>query len=258
MPTVYFRGMVLPQTVAISFTDIPQGKWEWLEEGLTLNFTVRITESKVEVECKLDRYKDDYLVELHRRALDLARACVNIAAFASGYCVTVFLGEFVGPTGTTSALLFSASYLASECTAFKMNPSTLEEKQNLSNVLTLVMSEPALFMALNALIEGISIPHMAPINCGRVLDGLRKLVVPGIDAKKAWPVFQATMQVDEAYLAFISEHSKNPRHGENVRIDGPTTMEISKRAWVIMNRFLEFRKRGSLPLPLAEFPLLKG
>jgi len=258
MPKVYFQGRVLPATVEISFSDIPEGKWEWTEEGLTLGFIVRIVKSQIEVECTLDRYQDLYLAELYRRAFDLARACVNVAAFGTGFGIAVFFDSFIGPDGTTSSLVFPNPHLVSECTAFKMNPVTLEEKKDLETILALVMKEPALFMALNDLIQAVSTPHMTPANCGRVLDGLRKLVAPGMEPKQGWPIFQISIQADEPYLAFISNHSKNPRHGEHTRVDGPTTIEIAKRTWIIMNRFLEFRKRGNRPLPLAEFPLLKG
>jgi hypothetical protein len=258
MPTVYFRGIVLPTTVEISFTDIPQAKWKWDEENLTIDFIVRITKSKIEVQCDLDRYQDDYLGELHRRAFDLARACVNVAAFATGFGVTVFFDNFIAPNGIQSALLFTSPHVVAECTAFKMNPQTQEEKKALSKILGLVMSEPALFMALNDLIQAVSVPHMAPANCGRVIDGLRKLVVPGVEPKQAWPIFQAAIHADAAYLNFISEHSKIPRHGGHIRIDGATTTEISRRTWAIMNRFIELRKRGIQSLPLAEFPLLTG
>ncbi len=258
MPIVHFIGRILPAAVQISFTDIPQGKWEWPEAGLSLDFTIRITNSQINVECKLDHYKDDYIVELHRRAFDLARACVNVAAFGTGFGIFVFFDKFVGPSGIPSDLLFTNPRLVGECTAFKMNPVTMDEKRDLEKVLAIVMMEPGLFMALNDLIQGVSVPHMTPANCGRVVDALRKLVTPGIEPKQGWPIFQQVVQADEPYLTFISEHSKKPRHGEHVRIDGPTTTEIARRTWIIMNRFLEFRKRGNQPLPPAEFPMLMG
>jgi len=258
MSTVYFRGRVLPAPVEISFNDIPQSNWEWQEEGLTLHFTVRITKSKIEVECNLDRYHDDYIVELHRRAYDLARASINVAAFATGFGVTVFFDEFVGPNGIPTPRVFTNPQLVPECTSFKMNPSTIQEKKDLEAILGIVMSEPALFMALNDLIYGVSTPHMTPVNCGRVVDALRKLIAPDVEPKQGWPIFQNTIHADESYLTFISEHSKEQRHGGHVRIDGPTTTKIAVRTWAIMNRFLEFRKRGNQPLPLTEFPLLRG
>jgi len=120
MPTLYFKGKVLPETVQISFTDIPKPKWVWEEEGITFDFVIRITNSNVEVECKLDRYQDSYMEEIYRRAFDLARACVNVAAFATGLGVTVFFNQFIKPDGTVTALVFTNPNLVPECTAFKM------------------------------------------------------------------------------------------------------------------------------------------
>src|ERR1035441_6632390 len=138
MPKICFKGTVLPKVVEISFTDIPQSKWEWTEEALTLEFVIRIVKSQIEVECTLDRYEDGYMVELYRRAFDLARACVNVAAFGTGFGVTIFFDTFVGPNGTPSALLFTNPNLVGECTAFKMDPATLEERKTLEKVLSLV------------------------------------------------------------------------------------------------------------------------
>jgi hypothetical protein len=258
MPTVSFIGRVLPTPAQISFTDIPKSSWEWPEEGIKIDFSIRIEQSHVQVDCTIAQYKDEYLVELHRRAFDLARACVNIAAFGTGYGLYLIFEQFIRPDGVVTHLLFtSPPGFVAECTAFKIPAVTTEEKRVLEQILGLVMREPALFMLLNDLIQCLSVAHATPTNCGRVLDGLRKLVAPG-EPRTSWPTFRDTIHVGEKYTQFISEHSKNPRHGEHVRIDGPTTIEIHQRTWIIMNRFIEYRIRGNQTLPLVEFPLLTG
>lgn len=259
MPTVRFLGKVLPAPVQISFTDIPLGKWKWEEEGINIGISVRINRSFVEVDCEVPTYKSEYFVELYRRAFDVARTCVNVAAFATGYGVSLVLESFVGPDGTVSQIMFRVpDDIVAQCTAFKMNPETLDERRTLEQVLTLMMTELPLFGLLNDLIQCTHTSHVTPTNCARVIDGLRKLIVPGIEPAKAWPLFRDAMHVDEAYTKFISEHSKDTRHGGSVRIDGPNTMEILKRTWIIMNRFIHFRKCGNQPLPLTDFPLLAG
>jgi hypothetical protein len=258
MPTVSFIGRVLPAPVQISFTDIPKPSWEWVEEHIKIDFTIHIEKSRVQVDCELDSYKDEYMVELHRRVFDLARVCVNVAAFGTGFGLYVIFEQFVLPNGVVTELIFTAPPdLVAECTAFKMNAVTTEEKKVMEQILALVMGEPALFMLLNDLIQCLSIPHVTPVNCGRVIDGLRKLITPG-DPEKAWPPFRNEMHVDEAYTKFVSENSKEHRHGGHLRIDGPTTTEILKRTWIIMNRFIEYRKSGNKPLSLTKFPLLMG
>jgi hypothetical protein len=258
MPIVKFLGRVLPSVVDVSFTDVPQMNWVVSELGITMDLSVHITKSIVEVDCDVTRYQDEYIVHLYMRAFDLARACVDMAAFSTGHSLTVVLDTFVKPDGTAGPLLFTDAALAAECTAFKMNPVTDDEKKAFGEVMRLVLIEPPLFMALNDLIQAISLPHHGPTNCARVLDGLRNLVAPGLEPKQGWPVFQSTVNADEAYLSFVTGHSKKPRHGDRTFIPGTITTDIAKRTWIVMNRFLEYRKRGNKPLPSAEFPWLKG
>jgi hypothetical protein len=258
MPIVRFLGRVMPAAVAISFDNIPQARWEAQEIGLQMAFTVRIVQSAVEVEIEVNRYIPDDLPHLFIRANDLARTCVDTVSFAMGWGLTMYFETFITPDGASLTLMNQNYPLAGLCTAFRFPPVSPQDRIDFQQVLLLVMGDPALFMALNDLIQANSVPHQAPTNCGRVLDGLRKLITPGSEPKQGWPIFRAAIQADEAYTSFITEHSKLPRHGDRSYISGVITTEIVKRTWIIMNRFLEFRKRGNQPLPLAEFPLLVG
>ena len=46
---------------------------------------------------------------------------------------------------------------------------------------------------------------------------------------------------------------QGPRHGDVMRTTFTEGQEVRKRAWITMNRFLEFKKRGEKKLPLFEF-----
>jgi hypothetical protein len=258
MPIVRFRGRVLPSVVQVSFTDIPKVNWRALEIEEEIGFAIRITKSVVEVDCEIGRYRDEYLANLHMRAFDLARVCVDLSAFSTGHSLSVYFHTFAKPDGTVSPLLFTNPALAKECTVFKANPVTPKEKKNFENVITMVMSEPGLFMALNDLIQANSLPHHGPANCARVVEGLRTLMSPGIERAKAWLIFRENLNTDEKYLSFITGYSTGPRHGDRAHISGAITIEIVTRTWVIMNRYLEFKNRGSTQLLLKEFPLLQG
>jgi hypothetical protein len=137
--------------------------------------------------------------------------------------------------------------------------TTPEERKNLEKVLLIVFGDPRIFMALNDLILANTLPHHAPTNCARVLEGLRTVMTPdGMGRDKGWPILRQNLQMDRTYLEFITEHSTGPRHGDRSHISGDVTMAIVGRTWTIMNRFLEFKKRGDTQLPLVEFPMLVG
>jgi len=257
MPVVFFAGRVLPETDALKITilDLPAAHWEEVSAGLVMDFKVKIENSKVSVECQVNRYQPSDLSALHIRAFDLARAAVDILAFSRGWGLTVWIDSFTDPAGATIALLCQMPQLAALCTAFDLTPGT----GNTADVWRLVASEPALFMALNDLIVGITLPHHAPANCGRAIDGILRMMIPaGSDPKKSWSFLRDNLNVGQRYLEYITDQSTGPRHGDRSHIPGPEVNVTIERSWNVMNRFLEFRKRGNQPLPLAVFPLLAG
>jgi hypothetical protein len=112
-------------------------------------------------------------------------------------------------------------------------------------------------MALNDLIISVTLPHHAAVNCARAIDGIRNLMVPaGGDRKQSWLLMRQNLNVAESYLTFLTNVSIAPRHGDRTHIPGSVVTETVERSWIIMDRFLEFRKRGNCPLPIDRFPLL--
>jgi hypothetical protein len=73
---------------------------------------------------------------------------------------------------------------------------------------------------------------------------------------EAWGTFQTNLRVSRDFLNLITDTSRGPRHGDRTHIPGTTTIEITMRAWQVMDRFIEYRKRGNQPLPETDFPLL--
>jgi hypothetical protein len=125
------------------------------------------------------------------------------------------------------------------------------------DVLGMVFGNMDLAHALNDLIAAITRPHEALVSCARAMDRIKHLIAPaGAKDNNAWQAMRTALRVDEAYLKFITDPSKGPRHGRPGYTPGSVTNEVTQRAWAIMNRYLEFRKAGgSLP---AHFTLLSS
>jgi hypothetical protein len=189
------------------------------------------------------------------RAIDLARAAIDIFCFANGWGLTVWIDTFIKPDGAEQFLLAQMPQLAPLCTAFNLAPSG----GKIEDVWRIVVGEPAIFMALNDLIAGITWPHYAPVNCARAIEGIRNMITPlGTDRKQGWPLMRANLNIEQGYLSFITDQSTGPRHGDRAFIPGTEVNKTVERSWIVMDRFLEFRKRGNQPLPLVEFPMLTG
>lgn len=256
MLTLKFIGKVLPSAYQVSVAE-SQAKWDDADIGLQLNFTVRIVKSAVNIEIKTSRFNPPDLSYFYIRALDLARASVNLVGFAAGLGLFVVIDAFIDPNGKETSLAFIDQKLANLCTAYKVNTNSPQENAEFQKMAEVVMSVPALFMALDDLIVSITLPHHASVNCARAVEGIRALLAPNVTPRhRAWAILREALRIEAPYVEFITERSIANRHGDRQHIPGDVTTEIAQRAWKIMNRYLEFLKRGSQPLPESEFPLL--
>lgn len=257
MPKVQFFGRILPSVCKITLTLDPSTSLDWkdTERKNSFTFKIHIANSDVRVECDAEHYDKSQFDEVYRRAFDLARAAVDVVAFGTGWGLTVIFDKFEDQDGAASDLMIHDPSLPPLVTAFRIGALP----NNLQETLQLVWTQPALFFAFRDLIEAISLPHRASVSCARAIEGLRNLIaVSGQARGQAWGEFNRVLQLDASYTKLITANSVATRHGDHERISGATTTEITRRSWVIMNRFLEYRLRGGRPLDVKEFPLLTG
>jgi len=257
MPRVRFTGRIFPTGVNLSVADHPQINWHDDENNLDITFTTTIQNNAVTVDCDVGRFDATLITALYMRAFDLARATVDLAAFNSGFGFVVVFETFTSPAGEVTPVGAYDASLAALCTAYEMGvtPATAEEN-DFHKVLVAVSTDWRMFRALRHLIEAITLPHESPTHCARAIEALRHIIVPNEPPKRAWPKFRETLNVSEDFLKLITDISTGPRHGDPTHVSGATTREITQRAWKIMNRFLEYKKRNTGPLPPTEFPLL--
>jgi hypothetical protein len=258
MPTIAFGGRVLPAVIQISVADHPTVNWWDDEMQMTISFKITIQQGIVAVLCEVHKFDQaTHLVGLYMRALDLVRATVDLTCFSTGYGLSVIIDSYTNPDGVTTPFVTHDTSLAALCTAFDMQAATTIEKNAFHKILTIVLTDWRIFRILRQLIEANTVPHESAVNCARVVEGIRHYVAsPGAKTKKSWEEMRATLNLSIDYLKLITDISTAPRHGDSTHIPGTTTVEISRRTWTIMNRFLEFKKRGTQPLPAAEFPTL--
>jgi hypothetical protein len=259
MPTVSFLGKVFPSGVVKLTWSIPYPvRWPVEKIGATI-FRINIENSEVRVDCEIPKYDPDEVKYLLVPAIELTECLVDLAAFSSGYGWLMFLDTFVDPEGNTGPIGYVHHELSAECTAYKAITTTQEDRDALAKIINLVFAiDRGLMYALKDLIEAVTRPNVSPINCGRVMDGLRKIAAPSLAPAAGWRVLQGIVNCDEKYQRFVTDLSTNPRHGDRTMIAGDIAAEAVKRTWIVMNRFLEYRKRGNQPLPLNEFPRLQG
>lgn len=257
MPILKFTGRVMPDVMHVTITDHPAIDWRDTGNDSNCSFNISISKGLIEIDCILDKYEEIHLSEVYRRVLDLARATVDLVCFSSGYGLTVIIDRYTNAAGITTPIAPHDPRLAELCKVFTLEPATTIEKNDFHKVLTLVLTDWKVFRILRQLIEANTVPHESSVICARVAEGIRHyLAAPGSNTKQSWANMRAQLNLSIDYLKLLTDVSTAPRHGDQTHIPGATTVEITRRAWTIMNRFLEYKKRGDQRLPEAEFPIL--
>jgi hypothetical protein len=263
MPIFQFKGRVLPEFSDISIRNIPTVHYSEtphlpdLPNGLTVDITIAINRSLVDMICIVEQ-RGVSLSRVHNRAILYLRAFVDLNCFATGAPLSVILDSAITPDGVIQSLQPIHTTLRQLCTV--TNPDTEFPGAFSFEVLDIITREPALFLPIRDLISALSDTELAVVHCARAIEGLRTIMVPNEENRgKAWGIFQENLNLGRAYREYIIALSTGPRHGDRkIWITGDQIDETLKRSWTIMNRFLEFRKRGSQPLLAPEFALLVG
>lgn len=259
MQTGHFVGKIFPEALRLSLGSAVRVKLD--NTGVVpgpIIFTIAILEGVIDIEYVVNQYEESYRHFITARAFDLVRVCADVCSFAEGQGIVVVLETLVRPDGTSLPVSFGIPSLRNLCTVMR-GPSNLPNgKEDFQKVLNLVMADVPLFLVLNDLIQPLYVPHTILTNCGRVLDGLRKLVAPDEEAKKGWAVLRSIVNAGPDYMEWVSKRSTDPRHGSKASVSVGVIDEVLKRTWSVMNRFLEYRKKGNQGLDVDEFPTLSS
>jgi len=248
MPKMQFQGRVIPEIADITapaFGSI----WKHSPTGIEATFQFKIEHSKVSVDCDSNKFgTPDEKNILTRAVYDFARTIVDLVAFKNGERLYLILDKLdfegrIRTIRTTDPRLSTIS-------------SAVKGDDDFNFLVKLATNNMTVFMALRHLTESME-PRGAAVRAAQAIDGLRSLFVPANGKEGAgWPPLRAALNVSEAYLKIITDQSFDPRHGNYVPLDGVNRTDVVFRAWEVMNRFLEYKKRNDTNLPLSEFPLL--
>ena len=248
---------IFPTAVQLTVADHPQIHWHDDQNNIDTTFTITIRDNAITVDCEASRFDPSLVTFLYMRAFDLARATVDLTAFSSGYGFIVIFETIKTPDGQTTTVAAFDPSLAAHCTSYQIGiVPTPTADNDFQKVLLIVSTDWRIFRALRHLIEAITFPHEAGRNCANAIEALRHIIAPNQPSGQAWRDFRNTLNISEDYLRMITDISTGPRHGDPTHIPGQTIAEITRRAWRVMNRFFEYKKRNCGPLPLADFPLL--
>ena len=174
-----------------------------------------------------------------------------------GVGFTVTWDTIKRPDGVSEPIAKYNPELGALCKSYKFPPQHSIDSKEFMRVVNIVTAEPNLMGAMMDVADTLANFHQTPTNCGRALDGIKKSIAPGLEPGAGWGVLQSLLRISKPYREYITKRSTDPRHGDRtVDIPPNEISEILRRTWKILDRYIEFRKRGGQPLPENEFPEL--
>jgi hypothetical protein len=144
--------------------------------------------------------------------------------------------------------------LSELCTVFDRALPDGEIRDALNLVYDLALHDRRVAQVLNDLTSALRFPHAAPAGCQRAMEGIKHCIK--LRDPTAWAAMRDALNISPEFLEVISKVSSGPRHAAPVTIPGPVIAEITRRAWVVVDRYLQYRLDGRKPLSEQEFPLL--
>lgn len=246
---VRIRGRVLPERRNVN---IPKQRPILYRDvgGFEAEFDIEVRNGEVEVLCKNIQNDDDKFQLCIIRSLEIVTAIIDVFAFSKGWALSVMydctiIGDMLQP------IALGESSVQKCCTAFS-------SQDGFDRIVEHVYQNFNLRFAFHDLVASLGNLNYSAIAAARAIDAIRQIMnPPGTPEKIGWETLRKKLVVEKSYLEFISRASRGPRHGDRGDTSGPIQMEVTYRAWTIMNRYLEFMNRGGTDqLPEHEFPLL--
>jgi len=187
--------------------------------------------------------------------MDFASAQIDLIGFYLGNAFNVVFEEVIDINGKCLRLLHKVSYLLGLCKSFSVDVSPNPRfNELLSKVL---YSDPNIFLALSELKMSLRYPTQTLHACQRAIERIRNSIsLNDNNENRAWKALRDSLRIERSYLDYICNASKSHRHGHLEYVDGAIMTELRKRSWIVMDRFLEYKLRGSVALPLSDFPRL--
>jgi len=256
MPIVRFQGKVLPAHILIS-AKYPARKRIGHPQMGDMTIECQVKDSQIEIWCNVQNWQHDYLAILNMDVTNVIRSYTDLYSFGSGLGLLAFLETVTFPDGAIEPLTSISEELGSECTAYNVFGTSAEETEEQYRVCTMIANDHELTYAMSDLVLPLLFPTLAPSHCRRVLNSLRKYLYPHPNDREGWKFLQKAINVDGSYIRWVRDNAHEPTHGSRSYIDAPTVKEMMKRTWIVMNRVIEFKKRGGVhSLPADEFFML--
>jgi hypothetical protein len=245
LETFIFEGSVLPDALPLTINYRPTIVRREAPESPDAEFGVTVFAGRFQTKVSVPIVTEETIFDLYTPAWTVTEGLVHSAGFIAGIPYTVTIERVILRDGDVRQLQLADRSLAR---AHGLGADALEK------VADLAMLDLPIKLLLSDALKMLGISDYAPIACGRIADGVARLIAPSSKDGARWRQVRETLRVDEAFLRSLTDVSKAPRHADRKYVPGNVNEATANRAWTLLGRFLQFRLEG--PLNPDGYPIL--
>jgi len=245
-----FIGRVLPERAYFGISQPLQIENVHDEAGLSFTTKLSIDVAQISAEVLINKGSTD-IFTLKNIVEGTIRAIVDAFGYISGRGYDIEI--------------ISAIDENAKQTVFGVGVPALEASQkqrplDFGSVLRNFANSQFLIPALADLRESIRSAHSG-FYCYRAIECVRQHFYQpqdGDDAKKSWKRLREALQIERSWIDVIGEYAKPQRHGKGKFIPDTERAKILQNTWKVIDRFCIYLEKGSQPLDVQQFPILRS
>ncbi|HKJ60943.1 MAG TPA: hypothetical protein VKA94_02965 [Hyphomicrobiales bacterium] len=248
MSHLTYFGKIIPERAALNI-DGPTKTFFKYEPYGKCEATIHLYVSQLVVDFKTEIDIDDFI-----------SAKNFISEFSQQY---VDLAGFLLGVGYEMEITSSINHLNEQVLVYGANVSVFDEdievrKKRFGKAKKHIGISKYLGIALVDLRLAIRIPHDTGMYCYRVFETiLHDFCNPEESKSKSLERMANALQIGSGtkFKRFLGRYAGDRRHGKPIEITGEERLAVMHRAWLLVDRYIEYLDRGRSPLPADEFPV---
>lgn len=250
MPTFRFLGRVFPPGVNITLGSSPVGLAH--RQDIRSKWELHVVDSNVTMLLELNKFEEKDFGLTIEFVQDISDIAINLLILQTGHAARILFERVIMPDG-------ELKWPVPQESEFPKYMTALREIKDYQQVMMLAVADRNFARILLDVTDGLRHRFVGTISAARAIDGICNYFIPADGTRRdGWPIMRAALNASDAYVRSISELSKGPRHGNWADDPGePEVRKVIARAWILVNRFCEYRKRNDQPLTAPDFPLLE-
>ena len=249
MPSFTFFGKVLPERATLGISRPIRTKVQF-SDGNVYDIKIHIHVNQVITTVKTSEDSDIDIPSLRNYVEEVIRAMIDMAGYLNGIGYDFEMISVIN-NDTDESRVFGVQLPITD-------GDPIKRAARFNELIAYLSKSPFLPAALADLREAIKSPADTGVFSFRALQTIMQAFRnPKESEGQAWKRMIQELNLDNGLRKFMGRHSGDRRHGKPVHISWEDRKAVLRRAWLVVDRYIEYLKRNKKTLPKSKFSIPK-